>query len=111
LATRAFATHNPATVTAIIEETTGAWHWAAQHQSELAAVLADASGVPVDVEKTVAARGNYEIAYITPQVIRQQQAIADTFSRLGLIPHPIEIGRAVWKPGNTPPTAAREAHN
>jgi sulfonate transport system substrate-binding protein len=112
LATRTFATHNPSTISAIIEETTSAWHWAAHHQSELAAVLSDASGVPVDVEKVVAARGNYEIAFITPQVIRQQQAIANTFSALGLIPHPVEISQAVWTPTNARLTAAaRQGHN
>ena len=108
LATRAYATHNPAIIAAIVEETTKAWHWAEHHQSELAAVLSDASGVPVDIEKIVAARGNYEIAYLTPQVIRQQQAIANTFSELGLIPHPIEIGQAVWNPGAS--ITAREVH-
>ena len=107
LATRSFATRYPAVVTAIVDETTAAWHWAEHHQAELAAVLADASGVPVDVEKVVAARGNYEIAFVTPQVVRQQQAIADTFSELGLIPHPIVIGQAVWTPGSSL-TATRE---
>jgi sulfonate transport system substrate-binding protein len=109
LATRSFATKYPSAVSAIVEETTSAWHWAEHHQADLASVLADASGVPVDIEKVVAARGNYEIAYISPPVIRQQQAIATTFSDLGLIPHPIDIGQAVWTPG-APLTAAREVH-
>lgn len=109
LATRSFAARYPSVVTAIVDETTTAWHWAEHHQSELAAVLADASGVPVEVEKVVAARGNYAIAFVTPQVVRQQQAIADTFSELGLIPHPIVIGQAVWTPGSSL-TATRETH-
>jgi sulfonate transport system substrate-binding protein len=107
LATRSFATKNPAIVTAIVDETTDAWRWAEHHQADLAAVLSEASGVPVDIEKVVAARGNYEIAYITPHVMRQQQSIADTFSELGLIPHSIQIARAVW----TPTTAASVTAN
>jgi aliphatic sulfonates family ABC transporter substrate-binding protein len=98
LATRSFATKNAATVAAIVDETTIAWHWAEHHQDELAAVLSDASGVPIDVEKVVAARGNYEITFIKPNVVRQQQSIADTFTSLGLIPHSIVISQAVWKP-------------
>lgn len=110
LATRNFATHNPATIAAIIDETRAAWHWAEHHQDELATVLADASGVPVDLEKVVAARGNYAIAYLTPQVVAQQQAIADTFSALGLIPRPVQIANAVWSPGNTAISATTEVH-
>lgn len=101
LATRSFATLHAAIVSAIVDETTAAWHWAELHQDELAAVLSDASGVPVDAEKVVAARGNYEVAFITPQVVHEQQAIADTFSELGLIPKPIAIAQAVWTPGSS----------
>jgi sulfonate transport system substrate-binding protein len=108
LATRSFATKNPRVVAAIIEETTAAWHWAQHHQSELAAVLSQASGIPVDVERVVAARGNYEIAYITPQVVHQQQSIANTFSELGLIPHAILIAQAVWTPSAAALTANTE---
>lgn len=107
LATRSFATQNPGVISAIVEETTSAWHWAEHHQDELATVLSDASGVPVAVEKAVAARTSFEIAYITPRIIAQQQSIATSFSDLGLIPHAVQISQAVWTPG-AGQTAARE---
>jgi sulfonate transport system substrate-binding protein len=53
----------------------------------------------VNVEKVVAARGNYEVSYITSDVIRQQQSIADTFAKLGLIPHAVPVADVVWTPG------------
>jgi sulfonate transport system substrate-binding protein len=98
LATRDYATRYPATVETVISEATTAWHWAASHQPELAKVLSEASGVDLAVEKVVAARGNYEVLHITPQVIREQQAIADTFAKIGLLPHPVNVAANVWTP-------------
>jgi aliphatic sulfonates family ABC transporter substrate-binding protein len=98
LASRDFAAAHPDVIKAVVEETNHAWRWAEGHQDELAAVLAEASGVDLDAEKVAAARGNYEIAYLTPAVVRQQQSIADTFAKLGLLPHPIDIQLAVWTP-------------
>jgi sulfonate transport system substrate-binding protein len=99
LATRDYATHYPATVEAVISEATSAWRWAESHQNDLAKVLADASGVDLDVEKTVAARGDYEVLAVTPLIVKQQQAIADTFLKLGLLPHAVDVAAAVWSPG------------
>jgi len=107
LAARDYASGNPDVIKAVVEETRNAWHWAKTHQQDLAQVLAEASGVDLDAEKVAAERGNYEIAYITPEVARQQQAIADTFSRLGLLPHPIEIRLAVWSPSGKALSASR----
>jgi sulfonate transport system substrate-binding protein len=107
LAARDYASSNPEVIKAVVEETRNAWHWAETHQQDLAQVLADASGVDLDAEKVAAERGNYEIAYITPAVARQQQAIADTFSRLALLPHPIDIRVAVWTPSGKTLSASR----
>jgi sulfonate transport system substrate-binding protein len=99
LASRDYATQYPATVATVVDEARRAWHWAESHQDELATVLSEASGVDVNVEKVVAARGNYEVSYITSDVIRQQQSIADTFAKLGLIPHAVPVADVVWTPG------------
>jgi aliphatic sulfonates family ABC transporter substrate-binding protein len=106
LASRDYAAANPEVIKAIIEETRHAWRWAEGHQAELAQVLSEASGVDLDAEKVAAARGNYEIAYLTPAVVNQQQAIADTFAKLGLLPHPIDIHVAVWTPSGKALSAA-----
>ncbi len=98
LASRTFAKNNPEIVRGIITEVTTVTRWKATHQSELAKVLADASGVDLSVEKIVAARGAYDVGYLTPKVIEQQQAIADTFAKLGLLPHAIVVQTNVWTP-------------
>ena len=99
LASRDFAITYPTTIRAVVDEARKAWHWAEGHQDRLAQVLADASGVDLSAEKIVAARGNYEVLYITPDVIRQQQSIADTLRKLGLIPRAVQVANAVWTPG------------
>jgi sulfonate transport system substrate-binding protein len=100
LAGREYATQYPGTIAAVVDEARRSWHWAESHQDELAKVLSEASGVDVSVEKVVAARGNYQVSYITADVIRQQQSIADTFAKLGLIPHAVPVADAVWTPGS-----------
>jgi sulfonate transport system substrate-binding protein len=52
--------------------------------------------VDVAVERIVAARGNYEVLPITPAVVKQQQAIADDFVKLGLLPHHVDVAANVW---------------
>jgi sulfonate transport system substrate-binding protein len=101
LATRQYATRYPATVDAVIDETTKAWHWAQQHQNGIAQILSDASGVDLAAERVVAARSNYEVLRITPQVVTQQQTIADTFYRLHLIPQAVNVASDIWKPSAT----------
>jgi hypothetical protein len=53
---------------------------------------------PKDTIDAVAARGNYEVQYLDAAVVRQQQSIADTFSKLGLIPPTVKGRDTVWTP-------------
>jgi sulfonate transport system substrate-binding protein len=96
LASRAFATANPATVSAVIDEAQKVAHWAQTHQADYAQVLADASGVDLDAEKKAVARGDYEIVPLSPAIVKQEQAIADAFAKLGLLPHPVVVRANVW---------------
>jgi sulfonate transport system substrate-binding protein len=98
LASRDFAASHASTIAVVIQETQAAWRWSERHQDELAQTLSEASGVDLSAEKVAAARGDYEVAYMAPAVVRRQQSIADTFSKLGLIPKPIQIADAVWTP-------------
>jgi sulfonate transport system substrate-binding protein len=98
LAERNYATRYPDVIATTIEELDRVSRWTEDHQGELAQVLAGATGVDPEVEKIAAARGNYGVHFITPYVVRQQQSIADTFAKLGLIPHPIDVRAIVWTP-------------
>jgi len=60
--------------------------------------MAQATGVPEDIQRIAAARGNYDTGFMTDAVAVQQQEIADTFHTLGLIPRAIRVRDAVWMP-------------
>jgi sulfonate transport system substrate-binding protein len=98
LAARDYATRYPSTIEAIVDEAQRAWRWSETHQDRIAEVLAEASGVDLSAEKVVAARGNYRVSFMTREVVRRQQSIADTFAKLGLIPRAIAVGDVVWTP-------------
>jgi ABC-type nitrate/sulfonate/bicarbonate transport system substrate-binding protein len=100
LANREFALKNPQIVAAINEEIAHATEWVNAHRDEAAKVFADASGVAVDAQKAAVARAEYTFGPLSETVLEQQQAVADRFFRLGLIPKRIVIRDIVWTKPN-----------
>lgn len=74
--------------------------WATSHHDELAQLFADASGVDIAAQKRAVDRAEFGFGPITEKVISEQQAVADRFQKLGLIPAPIQVRDItwVWKP-------------
>ncbi|MGD1067954.1 MAG: sulfonate ABC transporter substrate-binding protein [Vulcanimicrobiaceae bacterium] len=99
LSRRDFATRYPEVVSAVIAELDAVSHWGHAHPQEVAHILAQASGVDESVELVATERKDYGVAPLTPDVVHEQQDIADTFARLGLIPHTVDVKVAVWTPG------------
>jgi aliphatic sulfonates family ABC transporter substrate-binding protein len=101
LAGRDYANRYPATLTTVIDELNHAADWARTHPQELVAALSAQSGVPVEIERVVVARGPYTLRTvpITPAVLKQQQSIADLFAKLALIPRAVDVKVAIWTPG------------
>lgn len=63
-----------------------------------AALLADKLGLPATVLERSEARTRYHsLLPITPAVIAEQQGVADTFARLGVIPKPIQVADNVYR--------------
>jgi sulfonate transport system substrate-binding protein len=98
IARRAFANQDGVVVSAVVEEITKVTTWIGTHQDEVARVMADATGVPEDIQRVTAARGSYDTGLMTDAVAAQQQAIADTFLGLGLLPRAIRVRDAIWTP-------------
>jgi sulfonate transport system substrate-binding protein len=96
LARRAYVARAPQVIAAAIDELDLTSRWAQMHIAEAAADTAEVSGLDVEVEKVVAERKEFGVHRLTPDVVREQQSIADTFAKLGLIPHAIDVRAIVW---------------
>ena len=71
--------------------------WADQHHEEVVRAQAEATGVDIEAIRRFVDRSNYHVVPIDDEVIRGQQAVADRFARLGLIPKPVQVSQIVWK--------------
>ncbi len=59
------------------------------------------TGVPLEVQIVAANRASFVIGPVTEEIIDTQQAVADRFHKLGLIPRKIAIRDIVWRPAQT----------
>ncbi len=98
LANRAFAEREPGTVRALLQAINEAAEWAKANPEDLARILSDVTGVPLPVQRVSAARGVYAVQPMDDGIIAQQQAIADSFADLRIIPARIDVRAAVWRP-------------
>jgi sulfonate transport system substrate-binding protein len=98
LANRAFAARNPRLVAEVIAGLGEAARWAESHRDEVARSLSEVTGVELAVQTVAAHRSSFAIGALTGEIIAAQQALADRFYRLGLIPRPIVVRDAVWLP-------------
>lgn len=101
LANRDFANANVQHTRDVIKGLAEAARWAEAHRGEVATALAAVTGVPLEVQIVAANRASFAIGPVTDEIVDTQQAVADRFFKLGLIPKPIVIRDAVWKPVQT----------
>jgi sulfonate transport system substrate-binding protein len=93
-----FAAKYPKVLVAVIDELAKVFDWAAHNRDKLAETIAAVIGIDIEAERIAVERANLGLSTITPEVIAQQQGIADAFLKLRLIPKPIVVREAVWLP-------------
>ncbi len=71
--------------------------WANRHHEEVAKAQAEATGVDLEAIRRFVDRSNYSVVPLDDDIIHSQQAVADRFARLGLIPRPVKVADIVWK--------------
>ena len=91
-----FAAKHPDAVATINGAIAKATAWADQHRDQVAAILAEASGVDLAAENRSVERAEFTFGPLNDDVLAEQQAVADRFQRLGLIPAPIHVRDIVW---------------
>lgn len=71
--------------------------WAESHHEEVAKAQAEATGVEIEAIRRFVDRSNFRVVPVDDEVIKTQQAVADRYARLGLIPKPVNVSDIVWK--------------
>ncbi|MDO9426931.1 MAG: aliphatic sulfonate ABC transporter substrate-binding protein [Methylobacterium sp.] len=73
--------------------------WAKDNTDAVAAELAPSVGIPAPILTVALKRLTYGVTPLDAGTVADQQAVADAFHRLGLLPKPLVVSDAVWKPG------------
>lgn len=98
IANRDFARDHGPVLQQIIDVTTATAKWAESHRDEVAKSLSAVTGIPLDIQTIAANRSAFVVGPVTDDIIATQQGVADRFYKLGLIPRPVVVREAVWKP-------------
>jgi sulfonate transport system substrate-binding protein len=93
---RDFASRHGSLVRDVVTALGETARWAEAHRDKVAQALADVTGVPLEIQTVAANRSSFAVGELTDDIITTQQAVADRFYRLGLIPRPVTVRDAVW---------------
>ena len=96
LSTANFADQHRALLKTFFAELGKVSQWANAKPAEVAALLAPQLGINANVLQVASERRNYNAVAITPQIVAEQQKLADTFQGLGLIPRKLQVADAVY---------------
>ncbi len=96
LSTARYADEHRALLKTFFAELGKVSQWANAKPAEVAALLAPQLGISTQVLEVASERRNYNAVAITPQIVAEQQKLADTFQGLGLIPRKLQVAEAVY---------------
>ncbi|KAB2700242.1 sulfonate ABC transporter substrate-binding protein [Ochrobactrum sp. Kaboul] len=97
LGAQPFVDANPEAIDIVIDAIAEIDAWIKNNTATVAAELAPSVGIPENVLVRAVERQSYGVKPLDASVIAQQQAIADTFFKLGLIPKEISIAEVTRK--------------
>lgn len=92
---RKFAEENPGLLKIVIEEIDKIEQWASNHRQETAKLIAPEQKLDLDVAEKVISRRTLGRRAISPELIKEQQRVADLFYQNGILPTPVDISKAL----------------
>jgi sulfonate transport system substrate-binding protein len=98
LADRAFADAHPDLVVETLRQLALSDRWAQAHKDQVSGYLAADTGLSLPVVRTAIDRLSFGVSPMTPDVVAEQQQIADAFALQHLIPGKLDVKDAVWTP-------------
>lgn len=96
LASRKFADGHPQVAQQVIDELSTLSDWANGHPDEAAKILSQSTGLEQPIWARALSRMPFGAQRMSREVFTQQQALADTFTRIGLLPVKVEVRSATW---------------
>lgn len=99
LASRPFVEQHPDAVLGLLQALTEADAYVQGHRKESAQLISEFSGLSLaTVFRFIERRPPSPTKPLGPSIVADQQRVADSFFRLGLIPRQIRVADIVWKP-------------
>jgi len=99
LASRPFANQHPEVLGALYEELTRADRLAQENRPAAIKLVSDFSGLDAGVVSLfIQRRPRSPVGPLSAQTVADQQRVADSFFKLGLIPKPVRVSEIVWRP-------------
>ncbi|BAY89944.1 MULTISPECIES: aliphatic sulfonate ABC transporter substrate-binding protein [unclassified Tolypothrix] len=112
IGSKQFAIDNPELLRVVIEEIDKIERWAEAHPKDTAKLILPFQKLPPDVMDLVISRRSFGLRAISPDLISEQQRVADYFHKNGLIPKAINIKEATLTDEQyaaiTPPTISQK---
>ncbi|MCQ8239933.1 sulfonate ABC transporter substrate-binding protein [Rhizosaccharibacter radicis] len=96
VASRSYADDNSGVIKVMLEQLQRADAWAEAHKTDAARYLAADTGLPMAVVEKAVNRLSFGVKPMTPDVVAEQQQIADAFHAAGLLPASVRVADAVW---------------
>jgi sulfonate transport system substrate-binding protein len=95
---RKFAQEHSEFIKLFLEEVQKAEAWSRDNPREFASLMASELGTDASAMEKIISKYKPGILPITDQVIAKQQKIADMYYELGMLPKPIDVKQAFFKP-------------
>jgi len=96
LASRKFADTYPQTAEKVVDELKQLSDWANKNPDGAAEILSTSTGLDKAIWAKAVARMPFGAERMTPEVFKEQQALADKFSEIGLLPVKVNVSSATW---------------
>jgi sulfonate transport system substrate-binding protein len=97
LASKSYAQQHKDVIKIIFDELKKSADWFNKNPNQTAQLLSKQIGMDLQPVNMAIQRADYGVEPIDESIVRDQQQIADTFLRIGLIPKPIHIQDVIWK--------------
>jgi sulfonate transport system substrate-binding protein len=99
LAAQKFAAESPQVVDAALAAVDDIDRWAKDDTKTVADQLSPSIGIPAPILEVALGRQSYGVKPLDAAVVAEQQRIADTFFKLGLLPKAIDVASVVRRTG------------